>query len=257
MAPKIIQLAALWALVGFVAGQNATLCSSAATKTISSQDDADKLGAACPTFTGNVLLADGPLYSRVALNGIEEITGKLTVHDWMEASSDSLVRIGGNFENINSYTWDIIFPALEYVGGSIIFTEEDQYRSSLQRALFPSLKQVHGDLLITGNHYFQELQAPNIEHINGLFKMVNQQQIANVTMNKLVTVQPGGIQLAGSFGEFSIVSTGSGNCSEWDALRQPGGALANVNYYHCQGGCERLYGEECYCPGANYPSQSC
>lgn len=51
------------------------------------------------------------------------------------------------------------------------------------------------------------------------------------------------------------MSTGSGNCSEWDALRQPGGALANVNYYHCQGGCGRLYGEECYCPGANYPSQ--
>lgn len=48
---------------------------------------------------------------------------------------------------------------------------------------------------------------------------------------------------------------GSGNCSEWDALRQPGGALANVTDYRCQDKCERLYGDRCYCPGNNFPSQ--
>lgn len=175
------------------------VCSSAATKTVLSQADADEIGAACPTFTGNILLGDGPPYSRIALNGIQEITGKLTIEDWMWVSGDSLTRVGGSLENINSFTEEISFPALEYVGGGIIFTEVDQYKVSLQRALFPSLKEVNGDLIITGNHYFHELEVPNIERINGLLKLYDERQIASLTMNKLESVGPGGIEIAGYF----------------------------------------------------------
>ncbi|GME52539.1 hypothetical protein GTA08_BOTSDO04925 [Neofusicoccum parvum] len=113
----------------------------------------------------------------------------------------SLDRIGDAFENIDSFTRTLDFPKLAYVGGSIKFTESDQYRSGLQRASMPSLKEVNGDLLVTGNHHFSELTIPNIERINGLFHIVNELQLSNLSLDKLETVGPGGIELAGSFSE--------------------------------------------------------
>ncbi|KKY21937.1 putative cell wall protein ecm33 precursor [Diplodia seriata] len=259
MAAKTVRLALISALVGVVAGQNATLCSSAATKTISSRDEANKIGAACPTFTGSISLSDGPLYSDLSFNGVKEITGKLISKDWMTVTADSLERIGDAFENIDSYTTSLDFPKLAYVGAGMIFTESDQYRPGLQHVKMPNLKEVNGDLLVTGNHYFSELQIPNIERINGLFHIEDEHALYNLSLDKLATVGPGGIDFAGTFWDgislasiksvypkFNIIAMSTGNCSEWDALRQPGGALANTEDYYCHGGCKRLYGKECY-----------
>lgn len=177
------------------------MCSSASTKTISSQDEASKIGAACPTFTGSISLSDGPYYSDLSFNGIKEITGKLITSDYTTISADSLERIGGAFENIDSYVTSLDFPKLTSVGAGIIFTESNQMRPGLQHVKMPSLKEVNGDLLITGNHYFTDLQIPNIEPINGLFKIEDEMGLWKLSLDKLEMVRPGGIDFAGTFWE--------------------------------------------------------
>ncbi|EKG18810.1 hypothetical protein MPH_03936 [Macrophomina phaseolina MS6] len=169
------------------------------TKAISSQADADAIGAACPTFTGNIVLADGPLYSTVTLDGMKEITGDLTTHDWMTIRIPSLERIGGVFKNQNPYTVTVELPKLTYVGAGILFTETDAMRPGLQYLRMPSLVEVNGSFIATGNHYFSELQIPSLERINGLFKIADEFGLFDLSADKLESVGPGGIELAGSF----------------------------------------------------------
>ncbi|KAK7720738.1 cell wall protein Ecm33 [Botryosphaeria dothidea] len=232
-------------------------CSIEGTKTIGSQGEADSLAAACPTFTGSVTLGNFIPYHGITFNGIKEITGSLTTQDWDSVTADSLERIGGTFENHDSYTVTMDFPKLSYVGG-ISFTESNAMRPGLQHILFPSLTTVNGDLTITGNHYLSEVNMPNLKSVNGLFHLAESFGVFGLDLDKLETASPGGLDFRGSFWNgihlasirsvhptFKIVAYSTGNCSEWDALRADGGALATTEQYSCEGNCANIYSGEC------------
>lgn len=100
----------------------ATTCGST---TITSQYDADALNSACPTITGDSILATN-ITSAISLNGFQVINGSLTGRSYggsgvgfTSLSSSTLTSVSQNFmlETLPNIT-SISFPKLETVGGS-------------------------------------------------------------------------------------------------------------------------------------------
>jgi hypothetical protein len=94
------------------------------TTTITSQSDADALTSACPTITGDIILATN-VTSTISLDGIQVITGNLTggscgstCATFTSLSSSTLTSVSQNFtlEALPSIT-TIFFPQLKTVGG--------------------------------------------------------------------------------------------------------------------------------------------
>ncbi|KAL1628592.1 cell wall protein Ecm33 [Neofusicoccum ribis] len=240
-------MAFISALAAVVAAQNATVCPVQGTKTINNQAEADSI-AACPTFTGSISIINGP-YATTSLNGIKEITGTLTTKDGSKVAADSLERIGGTFENHDSYTVTLDFPKLSYVAG-ISMSESYEPRPGLNNLLMPSLETVDGDITVTGLRYLNNWQMPSLQRVNGLFKVIGNPFLFSLTLDKLETVAPGGIDISGSFWngvsfaslqsvhpKFSFVFHSPGNCTEFAALREPGGPLASTEQYSCVANC--------------------
>ena len=159
---------------GFVV---ATTCG---TTTITSQSDADALTSACPTITGDVILATN-VASTISLDGIQVITGSLTGGScgstcaaYSSLSSSTLTSVSQNFtlEALPSIT-TIFFPQLKTVGGSF-------YLDSL-----PSLNNLSTSLSSAGQ--FHIVSAP-------ILYFVNFQSLNNLTGSSFILRDVPGIR---------------------------------------------------------------